>query len=84
MSQQKDSQIISIVKEAHRRSHKALNAVHGSRLVENHEVAATANAFAGKTVEATPPANLNCTRFCVQNRVQLAPTVPHSAPLCPL
>jgi len=43
--QQKDSQIVSMVKEAHRLAHVALNKVHGSRLVENHEIAATANAL---------------------------------------
>ena len=49
--QQSDSKIISMVKEAHRLSHAALNKIHGSRLVENHEVAATANALiAGRHV----------------------------------
>ncbi|MGA8762264.1 MAG: hypothetical protein WB562_05175 [Candidatus Sulfotelmatobacter sp.] len=46
-----DSRIVSMVKEAHRVAHVALNKVHGSRLVENHEVAATANALiAGRHV----------------------------------
>ena len=49
--QQSDQKIISMVKEVHRLSHAALNKVHGSRLVENHEVAATANALiAGRHV----------------------------------
>ena len=43
--QQSDAKIVSMVKEAHRLSHVALNKIHGSRLVENHEVAATANAL---------------------------------------
>jgi hypothetical protein len=48
-----DARIVSMVKEAHRLSHLALNAVHGSRLVEHHEVAATANALiAGRHVSA--------------------------------
>ena len=52
MSEQKsDSQIVSMVKEAHRLSHVALNKVHGSRLVEGHEITATANALiAGRHV----------------------------------
>jgi hypothetical protein len=52
MSEQKsDGQIVSMVKEAHRLSHLALNKVHGSRLLENHEIAATANALiAGRHV----------------------------------
>jgi len=46
-----DTQIISMVKEAHRLSHAALNKVHGSRLVEHHEIAGLANALiAGRHV----------------------------------
>ena len=49
--QQKDSQIVSMVKEAHRVAGVALNSVHGSRLVENHEVQGLANALvAGRHV----------------------------------
>lgn len=46
-----DARIVSMVREAHRLAHVALNSVHGSRLVENHEVSATANALiAGRHV----------------------------------
>jgi hypothetical protein len=54
--QKKDSQIVSMVKEAHRVAGVALNSVHGSRLVENHEVQGLANALvAGRHV--TPGAS---------------------------
>ena len=56
MAQQKDSQIVSMVKEAHRVAGVALNKVHGSRLVENHEVHGLANALvAGRHI--TPGAS---------------------------
>ena len=56
MAQLKDAQITSMVKEAHRVSHVALNKVHGSRLVENHEVSALANSLiAGRHI--TPGAS---------------------------
>ena len=49
--QKKDSEVISMVKEAHRLANVALNKVHGSRLLENHEISATANALiAGRHV----------------------------------
>jgi hypothetical protein len=53
MAQQKDARIISMVREAHRISHVALNKIHGSRLIENHEVSGLANSLiAGRHVIA--------------------------------
>jgi len=54
--QKKDSQITSMVKEAHRVAHVALNKVHGSRLVESHEVHGLANALiAGRHITPGAP-----------------------------
>jgi hypothetical protein len=48
-----DARIISMIKEAHRISNVALNRIHGSRLVENHEVAGLANSLiAGRHISA--------------------------------
>jgi hypothetical protein len=45
MAEKKDARITSMVREAHRLAHVALNKVHGSRLIENHEVAGLANSL---------------------------------------
>jgi hypothetical protein len=48
-----DARIVSMVKEAHRLAHVAINAVHGSGLPEHHEVASLAHALiAGRHVTA--------------------------------
>jgi|HubBroStandDraft_4_1064222.scaffolds.fasta_scaffold432921_2 hypothetical protein len=53
MTQQKDAKIISMVREAHRLSNVALNKIHGSRLIENHEVAGLANSLiAGRHIQS--------------------------------